>query len=114
MTATVTPITATDPWLPDDHPTHVLLTAAAAWDHARGDSTFSDWLRARAYGCTCGDPQTCKACGTQLCPTCQVGEPSRCEHGNGPFCVGCDVDACAGCAHDLSPAPFMPAEWSDR
>lgn len=89
-----------------------LRDAAAAWE-AQGYETHDApdvdlWLRARAADCTCGEPQTCKACGALLCPVCHVGDPSACDHDAGPLCVGCDIEACAGCAHELAmaTAPF--------
>lgn len=87
-----------------------LRDAAQAWeDHGFGAHYIPDidvWLRARAAGCTCGEPEVCVACGAILCADCHVGDPSRCDHGNGPSCVGCDVEVCAGCSQDLAMARF--------
>lgn len=80
-----------------------LTEAAAAWQQLPSPELVDPalWLYARAEGCTCNDPQECRACGAILCPVCEVGEPAACGHGNGPLCVGCDVEACAGCYVDL-------------
>ena len=79
----------------------VLLHAAQDLEDTAPPCDIPTWLRARAAGCTCGDPTTGTACGHVLCADCQVGNPSRCGHGNGPLCVGCDIEVCAGCAHEL-------------
>jgi hypothetical protein len=80
-----------------------LRDAAAAWE-SYGDDTpdVALWLRARAAGCTCGDPVQCFACGAVLCPTCDVGEKSWCDHRDGPLCVGCDIEACGDCSRDFA------------
>jgi hypothetical protein len=84
-----------------------LLDAAHALETLSGEHFTNGhdpvlWLRARAAGCTCGDPALCNACGAILCGDCEVGDVARCDHGNGPYCVGCDVEACAGCYHELA------------
>lgn len=81
---------------------NALLDAAQDLEDNAPACDTATWLRARAAGCSCGDPTTCQACGAVLCTECEVGEPSACDHGNGPLCVGCDVEACAGCAHELT------------